>query len=100
MNELNKAEQVVRCAGCIGESLCDVRQGIGVIRECDRLIFGNLFIGIEGDIQPGDLFCWVSRVAGIGTCGQIKCEISISERFSINGDGERSFNGIELSRGL
>ena len=52
MNELNKAEQVVRCAGGIGESLCDVRQGIWVVREGDRLIFGSFFIAIKGDIQP------------------------------------------------
>ena len=77
--------------------MCDVGEDIGVVREGNGLIFSGFFIANEGDIEPGDLLSWV---AWICLCCQVKREISISERLSIDGDREGVFDGIELSSGL
>ena len=98
LNKFNKTEQVVwSTGGGICEPLCDVGEGIWVVREGDGLIFSSFVIAVEGDIEPGDLLCWV---AGICLCCQVKCEVSSSERLSIDGDREGIFDVIELSSGL
>ena len=93
---INEAEQVIRKI-----SILIISSNINLGRKRRRgLILSSFLIANEGDIQNGDLICRVILIF-LNKCFRSSVLIkSSSKRFPINGDGERFFNGIELSCGL
>ena len=58
------------------------------------MILRHSGIGIERNVEPGDLLC---GVIGISLIAQAECEVSVVDGLAIDGDGEGVFDVIDLS---